>query len=161
MLATAVLSGTSAYTSVKHRGPVLIMRHEQQLRAPKTSLKLSSLRSFAVQYSSMHTRIQAQTLCKWIRRVISSSPLQKLRLICDDESEPAFAFPSFSSLVDHLVQKHASTLRTLDMPTAFIDLLALAKLFSSCVLLEEVMLSSRESCFVSRLYSPGLTGIHS
>lgn len=59
------------------------------------------------------TKDDTNRLCRWVRRVITSAPLETLLLVCENEVEgPAI---SFNPLVEHLSLKHATRLRVLDM----------------------------------------------
>ncbi|KAH9886922.1 hypothetical protein C8Q73DRAFT_748707 [Cubamyces lactineus] len=116
----------------------LEFRYYLQLR-PSITPRLPHLRHLTVYYSNISTREHANRFCRWIRRVITHSPLETLRLICENEVfGPAV---SFDPLVEHLTFKHASRLRILDMRDCFVGkglFLALCRL---CTALEELSVS--------------------
>ncbi|KAJ3565671.1 hypothetical protein NP233_g7486 [Leucocoprinus birnbaumii] len=129
------------------------LRYYWQLKSPTSRPRLDHLSAFTVPYANMQTRKEVQSLCIFIRRAISGSPIRTLRLVQDplfadsadgdeEDEKPnnSGANISFRSLVDHLCSSHHSMLRVLDMRNAYIDVRSLKKLFSCCLSLEEVWL---------------------
>lgn len=127
---------------------------KQQLRTPVRIPPLSHLRSFTVKHARMLTRDHTNRLCKWIRVVVSTSPIECLRVICDSDSEdePIAGSPSFDNIIAHLVNKHALTLRLLDIPKSFIGVTALTTLCQRCVHLEELSAAIGKNALVSISY---------
>ncbi|OBZ74886.1 hypothetical protein A0H81_05149 [Grifola frondosa] len=121
----------------------LTYRYYLQLRPPTTVPRLSHLRSLTVHHAKVGIRSHAAYLCKWVRRLVSSSPLEELRLVCEDSSRGASV--SFDAVLSHLTQKHAETLRVLDMTKAFAGQSALRVLFARCMRLEEVGIAVSEN----------------
>ena len=103
------------------------------------------------------TKRDVLALCKWIRTVISSSPIEDLRIICDDEHSGANV--SYDSIVDHLAKKHSSSLRMLDFPRAYIGLHAIKSLFTTCLHLQEFCVSTGRSALVKPI--PHLASVYS
>ncbi|RDB17499.1 hypothetical protein Hypma_000999 [Hypsizygus marmoreus] len=133
---------------------------QQQLRPPTTHPRLSKLKYFAVDYSVIESRFEAINLCKWIRKVISSSPIEHIRLICDD----FYKFPanvSFDSIVDHIVKKHSRTLLILDLGSAYIGVDSFRQLLSSCFKLEEMHVAVRKNALdIFEELSPRMEQLH-
>ncbi|KAF8890708.1 hypothetical protein BD779DRAFT_1610777 [Infundibulicybe gibba] len=137
-----VLDFLSQIPDIRH----LDLRYYFQLKAPLTKPRLIHLRSFTVRHHSMFNRFEARFLCKWIRRIISSSPIETLRLISKDSEEAA---------------RQAVTLRFLDLGGAFVGLDSLRRLLGSCVSLEELHVASGEKVLrIFAEYAPRLTRLH-
>ncbi|KAG5651411.1 hypothetical protein H0H81_008745 [Sphagnurus paluster] len=135
---------------------------EQQLRPPKTTPNLARLKNFTVTYNIPHTTREAQALCKWIRRVIARAPIQRLCLSCEDDLQPMYgAQVPMDNLIAHLVHKHATRLRTLDLAHAYIGVGAARALFTNCIVLEEVTVAVRR-CILDEFkeLSVHLTRLH-
>ena len=98
----------------------------------------------------MQTKREVIALCKWIRTVISSSPIEHLRLVCDDQ-ESTSVNVGFDSIIDHLVKKHSGTLRVLDFGSAYIGVDAVRALFTRCLQLEEFCISTGNNTLVGRV----------
>jgi hypothetical protein len=81
--------------------------------------------------------------------VISSSPIEHLRIVCDDELIGANV--GFDSIIDHLVKKHSGSLRVLDFRSAYIGIDAVQALFTRCLQLEEFCISTGKNALVGRL----------
>jgi hypothetical protein len=147
----------------------------QQLRQPVTLPRLKQLRSFTGNHINYQTRPQVRSLCKWIRRAITTSPIESLRLIQDDPDQrqlaevsssssaaAASSIPnnntgahiSFRSLIDHLCSSHSHTLTILDMKNEYIDIQSLKKLFGTCLALEEIYLCVGRHSLVRPLTPP-------
>lgn len=104
----------------------------------------------------LHARSQAKrevlALCKWTRKIISSSPIEDLRVACDrddDDGANNGANISFDSIIDHLSNKHATTLRFLDLRSSFVGVTGLEALFSSCSHLEQFRVAAGKDALVS------------
>ncbi|KAF8153984.1 hypothetical protein B0H34DRAFT_809599 [Crassisporium funariophilum] len=107
---------------------------EQQMKHPHHQPKLENLRALTVTYPHLSSRHEVGDFCKWIRRAISGSPIEELWVIYD------YCVPGpnlrFDSLIDHLVKKYSSTLHYLDLGSAFVGVVGLKILFTSCTRLE-------------------------
>ncbi|OSD03857.1 hypothetical protein PYCCODRAFT_1365235 [Trametes coccinea BRFM310] len=113
-------------------------RYYLQLR-PSIAPRLPRLRHLTVRYSSITTKDYADRLCRWVRRVVAQSPLQTLRLRCENHvCGPAV---SFDPLIEHLSTKHSAELRVLDMSDCFVGKRMLQTLCRACIYLEEMALS--------------------
>ncbi|KAF5375445.1 hypothetical protein D9615_007974 [Tricholomella constricta] len=131
--------------------------NEQQLKPPKFLPNLTRLKYFAVNYIPTHTRHDVLALCRWVKRIISFSPLEHIRLMC---VEPPVSIP-FDSLVDHLVKKHHKTLRVLDFGYAYAGVDAAKAVFTSCLQLEEFRISARRGVLDTfQELSPRLARLH-
>jgi hypothetical protein len=121
------------------------------MREPSFSLSLSRLRKFTVLYARSQVGQEVLGLCKWMRKVISSSPIEDLRVVCDrdDDSANTGANISFDSIVDHLSKKHAKTLRFLDLRSSFVGVTGLEAFFSSCARLEQFHVAAGKDALVS------------
>lgn len=144
-----------------------------QLRSPKVFPNLTRLKSFTACYTNVQTRKEAQSLCQWIRRVISTSSIQVLHIVQDgqkndDDDDDGDGIPSqtganvsFRSIIDHLCSRHSMSLRILDMKNAYVDVKSLKKLFTSCKVVEEVYLcTGRHVLTIFKKHSASLTQLH-
>ncbi|TFK88123.1 hypothetical protein K466DRAFT_489557 [Polyporus arcularius HHB13444] len=122
------------WTSLPHLTS-LEFRYYLQLR-PSIIPRLPNLRHLTVHYTHVTTRTDAAHLYKWIRRVITHSPLASLHLMC--ESEVYGPAPSFDPLLEHLSARHAATLRRLDMKDCLVGDAALRGFCRKCEALEEL-----------------------
>ncbi|KAJ7583784.1 hypothetical protein C8J56DRAFT_951786 [Mycena floridula] len=118
------------------------LQYFMQLSSPKTIPAFRSLKRFTVRHPKMGTRMEAEHLCTWIRRAITGSSLEELRLE-HDESYPApnrapGANLSFDSLFTHLAEKHGANLRVVDLETVFVGYRALRLLCERCTSLERL-----------------------
>ncbi|KAF5347299.1 hypothetical protein D9756_009892 [Leucocoprinus leucothites] len=145
------------------------LRYYWQLKSPKSRPNLARLKSFTACHANFQTREEVQSLCKWIRRAISVSPIQALQIVQDerddddDDGVPSNtgANISFRSVVDHLCARHSKTLCVLNMENAYIDIKSLKKLFATCMMLEEVHLCVRSYALtLVKKYSGALTKLH-
>lgn len=126
---------------------------EQQIKRPAYQPRLAALRSFTVTYKQTYTRNDTDELDKWIRRAIAgSSHLERLHLVCDQEDSsqtnvtPAVAH---DALVEHIVRKHAGSIRVLSLRSAFIRIDFLRALLASCSKLEECHFRTNKAAMVS------------
>lgn len=99
-----------------------------------------NLRHFTATHAYINTRPEATHLCKWIRRVTSSSPIESLTLVCDNILEMWGANVSYDGLIHHIAIRHAKTLRTLSMEHAFVGMDAVRRLCANCVHIEELVI---------------------
>ncbi|KDR81885.1 hypothetical protein GALMADRAFT_240158 [Galerina marginata CBS 339.88] len=117
----------------------LELRYYWQLKPPQTLPNLLSLRSFTVTYPPQYTRKEVDEFDKWVRRTIAGSlDLQTLTLYC--EGRDASIYLSHNSLVGHITQKHATSLRYLDLALTFVGMDKLEDILTSCTQLEEIAL---------------------
>ncbi|KAK0463037.1 uncharacterized protein EV420DRAFT_1761372 [Desarmillaria tabescens] len=112
------------------------LQYYLQLRRSPVTPFLPNLRSFTVYYSPAWSRDEADRLGKWIRTVITSSPIEHLALLSDNNFVASNV--RFDGIVHHLASKHAGRLRHLEMPHAFISVDALRLLCKECSVLEEL-----------------------
>lgn len=99
----------------------------------------------------MQTKREVVRFCKWIRMILSAAPIEHLRVICDHDDEDAFygANICFDNIIDHLAGKHSATLRILDLRSAYLGVMALELLFTTCTGLEELYISAGKRATVS------------
>ncbi|KAI0351224.1 hypothetical protein OH77DRAFT_1487729 [Trametes cingulata] len=136
----------------------LEFRYYLQLR-PSFDPRLPRLRHLTVHYSNVMTKDHTDRLCRWVRRVIAKSPLELLRLVCENEVDgPAV---SFDPLVEHLCMKHHEKLRVLHMPDCFVGRRLLGVLCGTCKALEELALGiSRDALDDVESLVTGLVRLH-
>lgn len=124
----------------------------QQLKQPTVLPALGELKYFAVNHLRMQTKREVVRFCKWIRTVISASPIDHLRIICDDGHDGSYgANISFDNIIDHLVRKRSRMLRVLDFRYAYLGVNAVQCLFKTCAFLEEFHISAGKPAIVSSL----------
>ncbi|KAF8626651.1 hypothetical protein AX15_004743 [Amanita polypyramis BW_CC] len=117
----------------------LELRYYWQLKEPTIRLSLPRLRKFTALHARTQDKREVMSLCKWMRKIVSSSPIEDLRIICDhDVDEPnSGANISLDSIIDHLSKKHTKTLRFLHLRSSYVGVTGLEALFSSCLQLEQ------------------------
>jgi hypothetical protein len=125
------------------------------MKRPSNQPKLSALRSFTVTYNQVHSKKEANELDKWIRCAISgSSNLQELCMVCDpreSDQGAAGAAVAHEAIVDHIVKKHAGTIRVLRFRSAFVSAKGLKALLGACTRLEACQFQVGKEAFVSTL----------
>jgi hypothetical protein len=123
------------------------------MKIPKKQPKLFALRSFTVTYNHAHSKKDANELDKWIRRAIAgSSKLEEICMLCEQhESEHSDfgAAVTHDAIVDHIVKKHADTIRVLRFRSACVSVKGLKSLLGTCTKLEECQFRARKEVFVS------------
>lgn len=128
------------------------------MREPTVSVSLSRLRKFTVLHAGSQAKREVLALCKWMRKVISSAPIEDLRVVCDrdrdDDGANNGANISFDSIINHLSSKHAKTLRFLDLRSSFIGVTGLEAFFSSCSHLEQFHVAAGKDALVSFTVPP-------
>ena len=94
-------------------------------------------------------------MCKWIRRLVSFSPLEYLEIVCDDRDQFYGGGPniSYDGLVDHLILKHSKTLRSLCMKDAYIGDSQLERLLEECHSLDTLTVSISPTLYVRLILS--------
>lgn len=108
-----------------------------------------SLRRLKITHAYTSSRQYTLNMCKWIRRLVSHSPLECLEIICDDRDENLGGpHITYDGLIDHLVARHSNTLRVLLMRDAFIGTNKLKLLMDTCRSLEAISVSAREDAYV-------------
>jgi len=124
---------------------------EQQMKQPSRQPKLPNLRSFTVTHPCVRSRNEVNQLCKWIRRAIAGSAIEELRVICDNAFEQPISatYLCFSGLFDHIVKKQFSTIRVLDLGSAFVGVDHLRRLLIACLRLEELKLQVGQNALAS------------
>jgi hypothetical protein len=107
------------------------------MKHPSRQPKLLNLRSFTVSHHHVQSRNEVNELCKWVRRAIAGSAIEELKFKPENDS----GIPScFAGLFDHIVKKQFSTIRVLDLGSAFVCVDHLRSLLITCVRLEELKL---------------------
>lgn len=82
--------------------------------------------------------------------VLSASPIEHIRVICDDDNDAFYgANICFDNIIDHLAGRHSATLRILDLRSAYLGVKALQLLFTTCTHLEELYISAGKRATVS------------
>lgn len=105
-----------------------------------------------------HTRItetsEAAYLMKFIHHLSNNSPLEELYLIADS-SEIRGPCVSFAGLVEHLITRHADTLRVLHMSTVFLSMGMVRNLCIKCPRMEELAIACHDHILVHCLRNSG------
>ena len=126
------------------------------MKPPPHQPKLTSLHSFTVTYSHTGTKREVDDFGKWIRRAITGSPSLRILRLLTDSPDAAFCNRSYDGLMDHLVKKHSTTLKILDMRSSFVGVDKLKALLSSCSTLEELLVKVDRSAVVRLFFFPEL-----
>ncbi|TFK37578.1 hypothetical protein BDQ12DRAFT_736111 [Crucibulum laeve] len=142
------------------------LKYYWQMKAPPRQPPLPNLRTLTVNSRRLLSKFEVNAICKWIRRAITWSPIEELRVIQDEDDDDLFrvtgAHPSWESLIDHLTSRHTQTLRVLDLRLAFIKAETLKSLLAKCTALEELYLcAGKDSLGIFSDYSAGLTELYS
>ncbi|KAF8797659.1 hypothetical protein BYT27DRAFT_6926094 [Phlegmacium glaucopus] len=140
------------------------LRYYWQMKHPSRMPKLLNLRSFTVTHSYVQSRNEVNELCKWIRRAIAGSSIEELRVIGDNVSDLPISgiHLCFSGLFDHILKKQFSTIRVLDLGSAFVGVDHLRSLLIACIRLEEVKLQVGQNALnVFAVHCSGLVRLHS
>ena len=130
------------------------------MKHPSRQPKLLNLRSFTVSHHHVQLRHEVNELCKWVRRAITGSPIEELKFISENDPDN-FGGPSscFTGLLEHIVKKQFSTMRILDLGSAFVCVDHLRSLLIACVRLEELKLSVSRNALAS-FFFPLLIGVN-
>ncbi|ESK82923.1 hypothetical protein Moror_1344 [Moniliophthora roreri MCA 2997] len=110
---------------------------------PVAFVPLCTLKSFTLRYKELNenaTHLQTTDVCKWIKHVISLSPLERLSFYPFYQPRTRNPRPkqSWDVLVNHLADKHARTLRSLDLRAGFVRKRAIQRLLQKCTKLEDL-----------------------
>jgi hypothetical protein len=125
------------------------------MKHPSRQPKLLNLRSFTVSHHHVQLRNEVIELCKWVRRAIAGSAIEELRFIQENVPDISGSPSScFTGLFDHIVKKQSSTIRILDLGSAFVCVDHLRSLLISCVRLEELKLSVNRNALASPFLLP-------
>jgi hypothetical protein len=119
------------------------------MKHPSRQPKLLNLRSFTVSYHHIQSRNEVNELCKWVRRAIAGSAIEGLKFIPEKVADILESSSCFSGLCDHIVKKQCSTIRILDLGSAFVCVDHLRRLLIACVQLEELRLSVNRNALAS------------
>ncbi|KAK1232307.1 hypothetical protein PQX77_004558 [Marasmius sp. AFHP31] len=105
--------------------------HTIPFSAP-TKLKRFTLRY----YNYKEPTLAVDKVCSWIKLVISRCPLEEFSFIpfYQMRIRNPLSKPSWDILLDHLTDKHAQTLRRLDLRAAFVRKCSLKRLLQKCLL---------------------------
>ncbi|KAF9268823.1 hypothetical protein L218DRAFT_954263 [Marasmius fiardii PR-910] len=123
---------------------------------------LKSLKSFTLRYRSYSYNeypLATDDVCRWIKHVISTSPIEELNFVpfYKPRTRNPISKHSWDLLIDHLADKHSKTLRYLNLRAAFVKKRSLETLLRKCNLLEELSLgTSRGSLVREWLFGFGL-----
>ncbi|KAK7053184.1 hypothetical protein VNI00_003803 [Paramarasmius palmivorus] len=117
------------------------------LKLPATFSPLRTLKSFTLRYKELNEdAINHRTvdICKWIKHVVSLSPLERLsyRPFYQPRTHNPKPKESWDILIDHLADKHARTLRALDLRAGFVRKRGLRRLLVNCQQLEELSIAT-------------------
>lgn len=111
----------------------LQLQHYLQLISPPRCPPSPKLRTFIAKYSPTSFREEVNRLCQWIKCIIATSPIETLRLICGNRAGLVYVpNVSFDGLVSHIVTRHATTIRILDLRNAFVGIKAFKDVLSAC-----------------------------
>lgn len=91
---------------------------------------------------------------KFIHHLSNNSPLEELYLIADS-SEIRGPCVSFAGLVEHLITRHADTLRVLHMSTVFLSMGMVRNLCIKCPRMEELAIACHDHILVHCLRNSG------
>ena len=130
------------------------------MKHPSRQPKLLNLRSFTVSHIHVQFRYEVNELCKWVRRAIAGSAIEELKFIPENVPDISGSPSScFTGLFEHIVKKQSSTLRILDLGSAFVCVDHLRSLLIACVRLEELKLSVNRNALAS-FFFPLLIGVN-
>ena len=139
------------------------------MKAPTYIPRLRRLKEFAAICKPTHTRMHAQRLCVWVRRIVAASPIEVVQLSFEDSelrgellrdgyeySVTVFLDPSmsFDSIVHHLSSRHSRTFRSLHVENGLLTIKTLRQFLEECGLLEKVSISVDRSALVSFFLLP-------
>ena len=119
------------------------------MKHPSRQPKLLNLRSFTVSHHHVESWYEVNELCKWVRRAIAGSAIEELKFIPENVPDISGSPSCFTGLFDHIVIKQSSTIRILDLGSAFVCVDHLRSLLIACVRLEELKLSVNRNALVS------------
>ena len=119
------------------------------MKHPTRQPKLLNLRSFTVSHHHVQLRNEVNEFCKWILRAIAGSAIEELKLIREKVADICGTPSCFGGLLDHVVKKQFSTIRVLDLGSAFVCIDHLRSLLIACVRLEEVKLQVSRNALAS------------
>ena len=112
------------------------------MKHPPRQPKLLSLRSFTVSHNHVQFRDEVKELGKWVRRAIAGSTIEELKFVRENVPDISGRHSScFTGLFDHIVKKQSSTIRILDLGSAFACVDHLRSILIACNRLEELKLS--------------------
>ncbi|KAF9526215.1 hypothetical protein CPB83DRAFT_940082 [Crepidotus variabilis] len=118
----------------------LQLHYYWQLKPPTAQPNLRSLQFFKATFSQnqMCTKVAVFHLDKWIRQVITrSSKLEELQLVPSADPEDYISPISHTPLIEHICARHAN-IRVLSLRGAFINATGLKRIFSTCLMIEEL-----------------------
>ncbi|KAF9463355.1 hypothetical protein BDZ94DRAFT_1259156 [Collybia nuda] len=141
----------------------LQLQYYLQLKEPSRFPTLSTLKYFTAKHVRIYAKRDVIRFCKWIRMVVAASPIESLRVICDDNDNYPQLGPNicFDNIINHLAARHSTTLRALNLRSAYLSDNALRLLFTTCTLLEELDISAgKHTMDTFQEYSRGMTRLH-
>jgi hypothetical protein len=119
------------------------------MKHPSRQPKLLNLRSFTVSHDHVEGRNEVNEFCKWIRKAIAGSAIEELKFIPEKVPGISITPSCFAGLCDHILKKQFSTIRVLDLSSAFVCVDHLRSLLIACVRLEELKLQVSQNALVS------------
>ncbi|KAL0571280.1 hypothetical protein V5O48_010685 [Marasmius crinis-equi] len=108
---------------------------------------LRTLKVFTLRYKSIRElNLDVPVVCKWIKHVISLSPIERVNFRPFYQPRTCHPIPkcSWDILTDHLADKHADTLRSFDLRAGFVRKTAMKAVLSKCRRLEEFEVATGE-----------------
>ncbi|KAL0575553.1 hypothetical protein V5O48_006427 [Marasmius crinis-equi] len=116
---------------------------------------LRNLKSFTVRHKDIDVRetmIDVPRLCRWIKHIISLSSIEELsfeRPFYPARTQNPNPKQSWDILVDNLADKHAKSLRYLDLRAGFVRKTAMEILLRKCNRLEELAVATSPGSLVT------------
>lgn len=124
------------------------------MKQPSATPQITTLRKLVVNHKHIDLRKHVLHLSKWVRRIMSKSPLEHLELSQDVFGYPKEPHLNYRGLVEHVSHKHGGTIRILRLIHGYVDSAIIALLCEKCSNLEEASLG------VNMITLVGLTSNH-
>ena len=155
---TIEISGTPTtqwYVCVSQHGPThSANRSPQDHTTPVPTL--TTLKCFTLRYyGHLEPQLAINKVCSWIKLVISRCPLEEFNFhpVYQMRTQNPLSKPSWDVLLDHLTDKHARTLRRLDLRAAFVKKRSLKRLLGKCLSLEHLAVGTIGGSIVRILFT--------
>ncbi|KAJ7079604.1 hypothetical protein B0H15DRAFT_858415 [Mycena belliarum] len=113
------------------------LQHYLQFKQSEIEHRMERLRSLTVLHHPVDDPDSADRICAWVVRAISTSPIERIQLCCDEFDDSDSAPRSFDALVEHVSRTHATTLTTLDLGGWLLSASSISFLFNACTKLQE------------------------
>ncbi|KAJ7737872.1 hypothetical protein DFH07DRAFT_841556 [Mycena maculata] len=114
------------------------LQYYLQFKTLEGGAPLKRLRSVTVLHSSTDDEDDVDRLCAWVGRAISGSPIERIRLCCDEFDESDLAPRGFDALLEHLADVSFETIKALDLGGWLVSEPAVSTLCKACAGLEEL-----------------------